>query len=539
MKLRIFLIYVFQIIFLKGYAQDFKLLKKSFYPLSDSVLFKNDSNNEFFQLLEIAAKKDIVAIGEVTHGTDEVSHFQTLMSQNLVVKYNFKTVILGEISLVESYNIYDFVVNGNGNFNQTIYPKHLKDFLYFLKDFNSKLPKENKIQVIGSDIDAPMALMNFAQKHFENTKDEDALANINDLKSLIGGLKYLTISDLSKTKYAVSEIIKKLNNQQNENVSSNFKNRLLKQAFNNFLLNTTENLNFEVFTQKRDNFIFQNFEWIKSFSNGKVVVINAHNFHINRKTINLELFGNHKTFGEQITEKYGNEYFCIGTEVQKGIFRSNLVLPEKIAEHKEKLGNIIASFSDAKFGYLLSDSITKTILNNEKLKITYGTSRNINKYMVFEGKSLIGDAFDAIFFIKNSHPFLFESDYFTLFVKLNKNLEAKIIENGFLKIYANYSSLEATNSSNFGIFLNDENKNLLQNYKGYLMNGIDNLKFQVPKQTKFISINLNIKDLSQFDLNEIIINDIPVSFKEVELYDWNNVGFKKVKNKNGFSVKKD
>jgi erythromycin esterase len=72
---------------------------------------------------------------------------------------------------------------------------------------------------------------------------------------------------------------------------------------------------------KRDSYMADNVEWIleyeESFYGNNRIFIAGHNGHIGKTTATV---GTEKIMGELLAEKYGDEYFAIGTEFYESTF---------------------------------------------------------------------------------------------------------------------------------------------------------------------------------------------------------------------------
>ena len=383
------------------------ILKKSFYALSDSILLNEDIDNQLDTLYKLSINKQIVAIGEVTHATEEVLQFQTLIARNLVEKHHFKCIVLGEIGLIDSYKFNDFVINGRGNINSIGYRQvRFIKLLKWVQGFNSDKPFHEKIWIIGTDIEAPAVMLCFIEEYCKQFHLTSAMPIIEEINKLLEkGIKSNegSINTIQALSLQLTSI---LNESRNQIDSSNLKIDIMIRGIAIMPKILPFLTNFNLGYKVRDKFIFENIDWlIQSCKKDKIVIIKSHNFHVNKKTIYTELFGKFPTFGEYLNNTYKDKYLSIGTEIQKGTFYNGTLPYSEVIEHPHKLGNIIGEHLSSKYSILFSDGLLRPLLNKKNLKISYGTL-NYPGY-VTDCKGVLGDAFDALIFIKNSTPYQF------------------------------------------------------------------------------------------------------------------------------------
>lgn len=394
-----------------------KALEKSFVTLSDSILIKKDANNELAVVYEQAKSKKIVAIGEVTHGTKEVLAFQKLITTNLVKLHGFNCIVLGEISILDAYKINDFVVNQRGSLDDLIIKDKGKvrevayrqadmiELYSLIREFNKNRPFNNKVWVIGADIDEPNEIISFVKKHCQEHKIENATNILEELNRYVKKVHQSSKIKIQTIVEGTDQLVNILENSRNGVDSTNLKVELMVHVLKSLPQLVAFDSDNDLKYKMRDKFIFENITWlIESCNKDKLVIIKAHNFHINKKTIYTEVFGKFPAFGEYLSKQYQKAYLSIGTEIHQGRFYTGASIASKIAEHKNKIGTLIGSNTKAQYGVLFCDSLANIFLNQGQRTITYGTV-NYKSSLLINGKGALGDAFDAIIFIKNSTPY--------------------------------------------------------------------------------------------------------------------------------------
>lgn len=399
--------------------RDGNIFSKAFLSFSDSILIRNDSEKELAVLYKLAENKKVVAVGEVTHGTKEVLDFQKLIAENLVTSHGFNCIVLGEISFLDACKINDFVVNQNGiadNLNikgkakiqEVAYRQpDLIDLYIKIREFNKNRPFADKVWITGTDIDEPEEIIAFVEKYCGEQQIPDAMIIIERLNMHLKKGHRITKSGINAIAESTNQLIEMLQDKRNGTNAANMKIDLIVRTLQMLPQLVVFTSDSDLKYKMRDKFIFENINWlIKTCKKEKVVIIKAHNFHINRKTIYTEVFGKFPAFGEYLSKEYQQAYLAIGTEVQQGRFYTGSSNPAKIAQHKNKIGNIIGANTKAQYGLLLGDSTAKAFLNNPSYTISYGTV-NYQSSLLINGKGQLGDAFDALIFIRNSKPYFF------------------------------------------------------------------------------------------------------------------------------------
>lgn len=399
-----------------------KILENSFVPLSDSIVIRNDEGNELAVLYEHTKNKKIVAIGEVTHGTKEVLAFQKLIAVNLVKLQDFNCIVLGEISMLDSYKINDFVVGqrksiddlkikNRAKLSEVAYLQNDMIELYgWIRDFNKSRPFKDKVWVIGTDIDEPEEIMSFVKEHCRVHRIDNAMVLLDELNIYLKKVHQSNKSNINKIAESTGRLVSILEKSRNGADSTNLRTDLMVHMLKSLPRLVAFSFDADLKYKIRDKFIFENINWlIDSCRKAKLVIIKAHDFHVNRRTIYTEVFGKFLSFGEYLSNQYKKTYLSIGTEVQQGRFYTGALGSSKIASHKYKIGTMIGSNTKAQYGILFCDSVAKEFLNKPQHTITYGTV-NYRSSLLIAGKGILGDAFDALIFIKNSTPYRLDNN---------------------------------------------------------------------------------------------------------------------------------
>ncbi|NBB30317.1 erythromycin esterase family protein [Cellulophaga sp. BC115SP] len=505
---------------------DLKLIKESFVSEEDTI-------KQFETLYNLAKDKSFVSIGEATHGTDEIRKIQILLAKNLALNSNFKAIALGESPLLDSYPLFDYVVNGNGDTKvlSNLFHFNIADLLLWLKQYNLNKPWSKKVWLLGCGVDTPEKIIDFVSTHCTNNHYSDAKKLIFNISKTFSNHTESSTGVDSLTFYT-SELINILNNQKGKADSLDFKlDCMIKSLSNLPKLFANRNNSLATFLE-RDKMIYQNIEWLFT-SKGKTVIVFAHNSHTNKKAILKDVYTKtYKPFGEYLSNKYGTMYLSIATEIQKGFFYNGSPNKQQVLEHPTKIGTIIGSNITNNIGFIAFNEGLRKVFNNSSLKITKGTLESA----LTDGQGVIGDAFDAIIFIKSSSPYLFyeDDDFCVLYLNLDKELKQILTTQKITLLSQFETNQEGT--TQYSIYFNDVNKKLLSHNTRIFSVKDSNATFEIPQNTEYISVSLVLRKVTSFKLNSIQVNERPIALDKLAFFDWNHRGYSFKPNRKYISV---
>lgn len=279
--------------------------------------------------IEIPEHVKIVGLGEATHGNLEFQDMKLELLKMLVEKYDFSAFAM-EIPNCDGMKI-DHYIRGEMDDEMTAemiikdisYPIYNTDsmimLIEYMKEYNGNVKEEEQLRFYGFDMQG----LGYDVECLEN-----------ELEKLLGIIPY------EEDKKFVCDRMEDLNFLRNPNNSLGWKSaeemianiNLLKELLikNESLLVEISDIKEHLHTldvcvqyikyysgvdtrdytegfSMRDSFMADNLEWVQSHeeerSTGKIL-ISAHNGHINKKE---------NVFGGYLSEKYGEEYYTIGT----------------------------------------------------------------------------------------------------------------------------------------------------------------------------------------------------------------------------------
>lgn len=258
-----------------------------------------DSNfGDIHFLKETLQEKEIIALGEATHGTREIFDYKDRLVRFLVINLEYKAIAF-ESDFIAIEKIDDYI-NGKiehlGSLSGT--PLHLDNvkMIAWLKKYNLSQSEENKIHLYGLEA---RGFNNISAKILETFTG----LSIDDKKTL-EKLKVLDYSSIKKEDINLTKTtIESLNRNVNNSLQKHYIN-LLQQNAEGFYENK---IGF------RDEYMSKNAAWIKEKTKNNKLIVWAHNGHVAKTNLY-----NKPSMGTLLFEKYKLKYFVIATDFNHG-----------------------------------------------------------------------------------------------------------------------------------------------------------------------------------------------------------------------------
>lgn len=277
-------------------------------------ILKGDSSfNDINFLQETLKSKEIIALGEVTHGTAEVFDYKDRLARFLVTNLGYRAIAF-EADFISIEHI-DNYINGK---TDSIIPAAgtairmtNNSMIEWLKRYNRDKIATDKVHVYGLEL-----------RNYTNIFNK-MLATFPDLDSSDKGLM---------TAYLAKPFNSKISKEEVKGVKAIV---LKLQALplsdiNRQYLDMLEQLNdSDAKRGYRDSYMAKNAEWIKERAKHRKLIVWAHNGHL-KKTESY----NYPTLGTQLDKKFGSKYYVIGTDFNSGKAYVNIY----VARNKPLLG---------------------------------------------------------------------------------------------------------------------------------------------------------------------------------------------------------
>ncbi|MBB2148235.1 erythromycin esterase family protein [Pedobacter gandavensis] len=274
-----------------------------------------DSNfNDLDFLKASLSGKEIISLGEVTHGTAEVFKHKDRLVRFLVTHMGYKAIAF-ESDYISMENIDDYI---NGKTDSLVFLAGTpligtnRPMLAWLRKYNHEQSDAGKVHVYGLEV-----------RNFSNiiTKILDVYPDISTadqvLLERIKGTAYQKIEkeDVKAMKVTLSNLEKMDGAASNKIYLS-----LFQQLINGY---------YETKIGFRDQIMATNAIWLKAQAKNQQLILWAHNGHIAKD----ELYGL-PTLGTYLDKQYGSKYFAIGTDFNQGKAYVNVF----VAKNKPMLG---------------------------------------------------------------------------------------------------------------------------------------------------------------------------------------------------------
>jgi erythromycin esterase-like protein len=275
----------------KLFAQEIEIVNKLNNVIKPINTLKPDSSfTDIDFLSKTLSPKEIIALGEVTHGTKEVYAYKDRLIRYLVSNLNYKTIAF-EADYRGLEIIDDYI---NGTIDSTAMSSNYKPLFQWLKEYNKTQSEQNKVHVYGLEI-----------REFSSAIDRILDSN----------------KDINQPDREVLLKIKKTQFDKIEKESlDNFRmvcTRLPKNLYSKMLIQLIDNYyNFIGINSKigfRDKYMAENLIAIKESTNDKKLIIWAHNGHVAKTSLY-----NNPPMGEYLHKDYGDKYYVIATDINKG-----------------------------------------------------------------------------------------------------------------------------------------------------------------------------------------------------------------------------
>ena len=388
-------------------------LQKSILPFPAKSLTDSSELTAFDPLI---TGKTIVAIGEVTHGTRQTAELQSKLARQLCQSHRFTTIVLAEIYASATLALNRYVLLDEGTLAEALAPlseaqpiaQSLVNLIQWVHRQNRLRPMSERIWMVGTEVDPPGQLAQLLQ-----TEAWETLSATDD--SLIACLRYLP-NHLLKTAYS---------RQDQAALRATFNRCLgalgpvptdslaLLKGWNHFLL-THHQLAWAIHAQDeeapRDSAMFSSVQWLLEQRPGtRIVIINAHNAHIEKQACYQLGFSGVKRLGHYLHQTYGASYCALGTEIDGGQFlsgparRGDTVASVRMPRSRKGMGRLLASILPDCYGLLdlRSPEITP-LFEAHRPRLSYGTS-NQGVGLLAPSRQ-IPRAFDGLVFLGRSHP---------------------------------------------------------------------------------------------------------------------------------------
>ncbi|WP_316757704.1 erythromycin esterase family protein [Pedobacter aquatilis] len=265
-----------------------KVIKPIFTLRPDSTF------GDIFFLKQLLRNKEIIALGEVTHGTKEDFQYKDRLVRFLVSNLNYKTIVFeADNASLEDLNNYI-----NGKIDSAHMSPSFRPLFEGLRGYNKGMAEDGRVQLYGLE-----------SREFSPSINKILVSNPNlseDDKKIFIEFKSTTFDKIDKKQLSRCRAAC-------TRLPQNLDNKMLIQLIDNyykFIGKKTSKIGV------RDALMAENAFAIKALTNDKKMIIWAHNGHVAKTS----LYGE-PPMGEFIYNKYKEKYYVIAADMNKGYVR--------------------------------------------------------------------------------------------------------------------------------------------------------------------------------------------------------------------------
>jgi erythromycin esterase len=286
-------------------------LNKVIKPIS--TLQGDTDFSELDFLKESLINKELVALGEVTHGTAEVFNYKDRLVRFLVTHLDYKAIAFESDFIAIEY-IDSYIIGKVDSIKYVAGTNIMRSndlMIEWLRKYNRDKSDADKVRIYGLE-----------SRNYTNV--------FNKLITAIPDLEKVD-KDLIET-YLTKPFNSKLTKQEVKGIKSmllRLQTQKLSDMIRQYVEMLNQLLNYEGDRLARDQYLAKNATWIKDQAKNNKLILWAHNGHLAKEEIN-----SYQTMGTHLYRKYGSKYYVIGTDFNFGKVYVNVF----VAKNKPLLG---------------------------------------------------------------------------------------------------------------------------------------------------------------------------------------------------------
>lgn len=374
--------------------------------------------------IDIPDNVKLIGLGEATHGNIEFQKLKKDVFEVLIKNENVRVFVL-EGDFGGGQQINQFILNGNGTAEEavnkldySIYKtEQMVNLVQWMHDYNATASEEEKVYFYGND----MQRYDYSKKgvlEYYKAVNPDLFKNYDSKLELVTNekMRELTTEQLHDINETVENIILDLQSNKVAYVEQSSEEshvfalqnaQILKQRTQLFL-------NEGEYTQLRDQYLTDNLQWIIDYEatrGNEKVFINGHNGHIEKTSASL---AGYKSMGNYLDERYGEEYFAIGSDFIKSKFQSKNGSGERKNFTVKNHNDLVDSFSEVESNTFFvdfenaseSDELSDIISSEQKMANIGDDFRMWYKFlkMFYTIEMTPNEAYDGMIIVKEATP---------------------------------------------------------------------------------------------------------------------------------------
>ena len=291
------------------------------------------------------------------------------------------------------------------------------NLVQWMHDYNATASEEEKVYFYGND----MQRYDYSKKgvlEYYKAVNPDLFKNYDSKLELVTNekMRELTTEQLHDINETVENIILDLQSNKVAYVEQSSEEshvfalqnaQILKQRTQLFL-------NEGEYTQLRDQYLTDNLQWIIDYEatrGNEKVFINGHNGHIEKTSASL---AGYKSMGNYLDERYGEEYFAIGSDFIKSKFQSKNGSGERKNYTVKNHNDLVDAFSEVESNTFFvdfenaseSDELSDIISSEQKMANIGDDFRMWYKFlkMFYTIEMTPNEAYDGMIIVKEATP---------------------------------------------------------------------------------------------------------------------------------------
>ncbi|MCC9169141.1 erythromycin esterase family protein [Pontibacter harenae] len=466
--------------------------------------------------------RTVIGFGEANHGTKEFRQAFSLLAKELVSQGRINVIVLAERQFADSWKLNRFVLDPTFEYRPFLYDADYDDLALWLREYNKGKAAEDKVFLMGGDVAYPNEAASNALEYCHRNGIELPPATTQVLQAMTGLAanmvdKYSKINPLDSVLSHVAQLQQSVRDHVNSRQGLSLQDRWYVQSINTlgsairFHYAGDANLN-----NSRDSVMFDNLLWVIQQKPDAKILTFAHNAHIEKEE-GLSKTANLPRLGWLLSEHFGKRYMTIATEVEGGEEWAGGMATIKVAQARDKLGNIIGKSVSQNSGLLLLNTAPLREFFNEKHSTSFGGNSRIAhnaKASFYYPVKNYAKAYDAIFWVRSSTPKFPQTGHvYNLVADFSKERDPS-----FFGKADSLDFLVELNSKTLGdngswddlpsliIIIFDEKKNLLAFHKKPLTESTFAGKFDLPSNADVVMTFISGKKTESMVLKHFAVN---------------------------------
>ncbi|WP_208589663.1 erythromycin esterase family protein [Gracilibacillus suaedae] len=389
-------------------------------PLENASQYVESVND-----INIPNDVQIIGLGEATHGNIEFQEMKRDVFETLIQNNNVRVFVL-EADFGGGQQINQFILHSIGTAQEAVYAldydiyktNQMIDLVQWMHDYNASVSNDEKIYFYGND----MQRYDYSKKgllDYYEVVDSDLAKEYSSLleDATNDRMLELTAQELTEINNHMDQIIADLQEKQSEYVqlSSDEEYAFTLQYAQVIKQRTALFLNEDQYADLRDQYLAENLEWIVKFEQARghdKVLVSGHNGHIEKTSASP---AGYESMGSYLDEKYGSQYYAIGTDFITSEFQSKKGNSKerdvyKITNHNE----LVDAFSDINQNMFYVDfeeasqsEALQSILSNEQQMANIGDQFSFwykfaSRFYTIKMTPI--EAYDGIIIVKEAVP---------------------------------------------------------------------------------------------------------------------------------------